>query len=140
MSATPKSFPLQKGFRGHVVGTVNANYLQRAAIEVRQGGMIIASSVMEGQGIRQPIAQVVNKRPHWSFGPFDRDTTVTVTISNSSNGGNSWTTSRMVGPLSVHKPAETDYPFQFYSNIVVSEDGANNSHDDCTVVVTEYLA
>ncbi|THU77832.1 hypothetical protein K435DRAFT_877338 [Dendrothele bispora CBS 962.96] len=80
----------------------------------------------------------MNNREHWSFGPFDFDATLYVAISNQPHGG-TYRPSKMVGPLTIEKKPEEDYPMKFYKSTVFSDDAAgDNSHDDCTFVVLEY--
>ncbi|KAH7925274.1 hypothetical protein BV22DRAFT_445302 [Leucogyrophana mollusca] len=104
MSSTPVSFTLQPGYRGFVAGVVNADYEQRAFIEVTKDGSPLTSATFEGQGTRVHLKNVFNNREHWSFGPFNFTATVLVTIS-SNNGSGSWNISKMVGPLAVNPEA-----------------------------------
>ncbi|KAJ7600004.1 hypothetical protein C8J56DRAFT_1156607 [Mycena floridula] len=98
---------LHPGYRGFVTGVVNA------------------------EGIRVHSKDVFNNREYWSFGPFDFEATLHVTISH--NRGGQYVPSKMI-----RKAPEPDYPIQFYQLMVVSEDSADQSHDDCTFVVLQY--
>ena len=79
---------------------VNAERQQRAYFEVKDTiGRTVASATFEGQGVRVYLVDVFNNRPHWSFGPFNFNAHLFVTISNFHNGR--WNVSKMVGPLEV---------------------------------------
>ncbi|KAG8871932.1 hypothetical protein FRB97_008179 [Tulasnella sp. 331] len=131
------SFDLQPGFRGFVAGVVNALREQQVYCEVKRAdGTQIAAATMEAQGNRSTLKNVMNNRPHWSFGPFDFEATIFVRITHKRDG--SWANSKVVGPLTVDKYPESDYPMTFRSKTVVSEDLDNISHDDCTVNIIEY--
>ncbi|KAH7918916.1 hypothetical protein BV22DRAFT_1134233 [Leucogyrophana mollusca] len=137
MSSTPVSFTLEPGYRGFVAGVVNADYEQRAFIQVTRDGNQLTSATFEGQGTRVHMRDVFNNREYWSFGPFTFTATVNVTIS-ANNGSGSWNVSKMVGPLAIEKQPEPDYPMKFLVATVISEDRADASHDDCTIQVLQY--
>ncbi|KAJ7600015.1 hypothetical protein C8J56DRAFT_1037631 [Mycena floridula] len=130
------SIDLHPGYRGFVTGVVNAQYAQRAEFKVYRAGAVGASATFEGQGVRVHLKDVFNNREYWSFGPFNFQATLQVTISH--HRGGQYVPSKMVGPLSIRKAPEPDYPIQFYQSTVVSEDSADQSHDDCTFVVLQY--
>ncbi|KAH7924122.1 hypothetical protein BV22DRAFT_1130098 [Leucogyrophana mollusca] len=137
MSSEPKTFTLQPGYRGFVAGVVNADFEQKAFIEVTKDGNQLASATFQAQGTRVHLKNIFNNREHWSFGPFDYTATVHVTISSSRDGGN-WSISKMVGPLAIEKRPEPDYPMDFLVATVISEDRQDASHDDCTVQILQY--
>ncbi|THU76552.1 hypothetical protein K435DRAFT_974386 [Dendrothele bispora CBS 962.96] len=129
---------LHRSFKGFAAGVVSADYKQRAFFEVRRDGVVIASATFEGQGNRVNMKNIMDNREHWSFGPFDFDATLYVVISNQPHGG-TYRPSKMVGPLTIEKKSEADFPMEFYKSTVISDDaGGDNSHDDCTFVVLEY--
>ncbi|KAJ7595437.1 hypothetical protein C8J56DRAFT_1042536 [Mycena floridula] len=128
---------LHPGYRGFVSGVVNAEYAQRAEFKIYRGGDLAASATFEGKGVRVHLKDVFNNREHWSFGPFNFEATLHVTISHDKGSGQ-YVPSKMVGPLSIQKTPEPDYPTQFYQSTVVSEDSADQSHDDCTIIVLQY--
>ncbi|KAH7918917.1 hypothetical protein BV22DRAFT_1041386 [Leucogyrophana mollusca] len=134
------SFPLHTGFKGFVAGITNprANYKQQAFVDVRgSDGHTITSTTFASDGIgrRKPMKRTSESK-YWSFGPFAYDATVHVTISYDSGDG--FKPSKMVGPLRIDKKPEDDYPKEFHVWTVISEDGADQSHDDCTVQVLQY--
>jgi len=129
--------PLHPTFRGFVAGVVNASYKQRAFFEVlASDGRQVAAATFEGQGVRVHLKNVINNREHWSFGPFDFAATLHIVITH--DRGNGFVPSKMVGPLAITKQPEPDYPMEFHKSTVISEDGADSSHDDCTFLVLEY--
>ncbi|KAJ7576166.1 hypothetical protein C8J56DRAFT_1171576 [Mycena floridula] len=127
---------LHPGYRGFVSGVVDAKYAQRAEFKVYIGGTIGASATFVGKGIQVQLKDIKSGSEHWSFGPFDFEATLEVAISHNRDG--QYVPSKMVGPLSIRKAPEPDYPTQFYQSTVISEDLADQSHDDCTFVVLQY--
>ncbi|KAG9005562.1 hypothetical protein FRB94_001421 [Tulasnella sp. JGI-2019a] len=122
---------------GHVSGFVNTQEEQRVHIEVRQAnGPQIDGITMEGQGHRSTLREVMSNSPGWSFGPFPFETRVYIKITHKRDGA--WVASHVVGPLTVDKRPERNYPMEFRSQTVISEDLDNSGHEDCTVTVLEY--
>jgi len=138
MSNAPKAVDLHPGARGFVSGVVNAQLNQRVLLEVKRksDNTQIASATFEGQGSRIHLRDIFNNREYWSFGPFTFEATLHITISHHRNGV--WNGSRSVGPLTIQKNPEPDYPLQFFVSTVISEDGDDASHDDCSVNVLQY--
>ncbi|KAF9553547.1 hypothetical protein CPC08DRAFT_713658 [Agrocybe pediades] len=138
MSTNPVELPLTPGNKGWIAAVVNADFRQQAFIEVlNDKRVVITSATFQGRGTRVHMSNIFDNKPHWSFGPFNYNATVRVTISHS-RSGDSYTNSKMVGPLIIHKAPETEYPIEFISSTVISEDLQDASHDDATVTVLQY--
>ncbi|KAH7920820.1 hypothetical protein BV22DRAFT_1179899 [Leucogyrophana mollusca] len=143
MSGEPVEICLPERSRGFVACIVNASFKQQAYIDVRDtNGNRIASAIFQGQGSREhmrymPPDYSKGPRMYWSFGPYKHAAIVYVTIRHD-NGSGWFEDSKMVGPLSVTKQPEPDYPMGFIQSTVISEDSKDGDHDDCTIQVLQY--
>jgi len=136
---TSKRIDIHPGFKAFVAGIVNADFKQRAIVEINEADGGKQAVTFEGQGQRNNMKDTSDEsKTSKDFGPYNKAATLTITIKHQRAGGGAWIESKLVEPPTIEKKPVGKYNVYFYKSTIISEDGADNSHDDCTVTVVQY--
>ncbi|KAG6826108.1 hypothetical protein H0H92_001109 [Tricholoma furcatifolium] len=145
MSNNVKIIIVPAGFTGCVSVISRAMYTQRATVKLFDvDGDLMGSTVFMGSGENVVLTEKSDpSSTGYSFGPWNDDARIEITIENKPNGTTNFRPSHTLNPinsprLQVVKSATKKTPIHYRGSTILSEDTNDNDYDDCIVSVFAF--